>query len=257
MRRVTTAPARLTRGQRQVLARDGYLVLSGLLDDQHLAPIRKRLDELVSENVAGWDRDPPSQLVEAGVVHADLDPHDPLFRACSEHRMLADAASAALGPARHPHDLTLRAPLAGFGHQGLHPDFEHRQPRGRWQSLSAMWCITAFTAAGGALRVIPGSHHRGADPTDILPFGSRMGPHPDEVILVAPAGSVILFTAADLWHSGTHNYTPQPRLAVTAGFRPGSPVTRSTVGRVRGGAWRAGRRPSSRVCVGPGRGDEH
>jgi hypothetical protein len=222
MRRVTTAPAGLTSDQREVLARDGYLLLTGLLDDQHLTPIRQQLAELVIQGLAGWDRDPPPQLVEAGVVHADLDPHDPLFRACSEHPILADAAFAALGPAWHLRELTLRAPLPGFGHQGLHSDFEHGKTRGRWQSLSAMWCVTPFTAAGGALRLIPGSHRRRADPTDILPFGSGMGPHPDEVILVAPAGSVILFNAADLWHSGTHNYTPQPRLALTAGFRPGN-----------------------------------
>jgi hypothetical protein len=43
-----------------------------------------------------------------------------------------------------------------------------------------------------------------------------MGPHPAEVKLVAPAGSIILFNGADLWHSGTFNYSPAPRLAVTA-----------------------------------------
>jgi ectoine hydroxylase-related dioxygenase (phytanoyl-CoA dioxygenase family) len=47
-----------------------------------------------------------------------------------------------------------------------------------------------------------------------------MGPYPDEVKIVAPAGSVILFNSADLWHSGTFNYSPAPRLAVTAGFGP-------------------------------------
>jgi ectoine hydroxylase-related dioxygenase (phytanoyl-CoA dioxygenase family) len=48
-----------------------------------------------------------------------------------------------------------------------------------------------------------------------------MGPHPAEVKIVVPAGSVILFNAADLWHSGTFNYSPAPRLAVTANFNPG------------------------------------
>jgi hypothetical protein len=62
-------------------------------------------------------------------------------------------------------------------------------------------------------------------PIDMLAFGSGMGPHPDEVKIVAPAGSVITFNSADLWHSGTFNYSPAPRLAVTAGFSPGhSPI---------------------------------
>jgi ectoine hydroxylase-related dioxygenase (phytanoyl-CoA dioxygenase family) len=48
-----------------------------------------------------------------------------------------------------------------------------------------------------------------------------MGPHPDEVKIIAPAGSVILFNAADLWHSGTFNYTPAARLALTVHIDPG------------------------------------
>jgi ectoine hydroxylase-related dioxygenase (phytanoyl-CoA dioxygenase family) len=47
-----------------------------------------------------------------------------------------------------------------------------------------------------------------------------MAPHPDEVKILEPARSVIFFNAADLWHSGTLNYSAEPRLAVTAGFAP-------------------------------------
>jgi hypothetical protein len=39
-------------------------------------------------------------------------------------------------------------------------------------------------------------------------------------IAARPAGSLILFNAADIWHSGTFNYSPGPRLAVTANFDP-------------------------------------
>ncbi len=55
----------------------------------------------------------------------------------------------------------------------------------------------------------------------MLAFGSGMGPQPDEVKILAPASSVIMFNSASLWHSGTFNYSPAPRLAVTAGFSPG------------------------------------
>ena len=129
--------------------------------------------------------------------------------------------AAVFGPDWHLSALSLRAPLPGCGHQGLHPDFEQRRIRGPWQTLSAMWCITAFTPDNGPLRVIPGSHRVSQPPIDMLAFGSGMGPHPDEVKIVAPAGSVIMFNSADLWHSGTFNYSPKPRLAVTAGFAPG------------------------------------
>jgi ectoine hydroxylase-related dioxygenase (phytanoyl-CoA dioxygenase family) len=126
-----------------------------------------------------------------------------------------------LGPDWNLAALSLRAPLPGCGHQGLHPDFEQRRIQGPWQTLSAMWCITAFTPENGPLRVIPGSHRESQPPIDMSAFGAGMGPRSDEVKIVAPAGSVILFNSADLWHSGTFNYSPAPRLAVTAGFAPG------------------------------------
>jgi ectoine hydroxylase-related dioxygenase (phytanoyl-CoA dioxygenase family) len=90
-----------------------------------------------------------------------------------------------------------------------------------------MWCISAFTPDNGPLRVIPGSHRVDRNPVDTLPFGCEMGPHPAEVKFVAPAGSVILFNGADLWHFGTFNYSPVPRLAVTVTLLRGrAPVIR-------------------------------
>jgi ectoine hydroxylase-related dioxygenase (phytanoyl-CoA dioxygenase family) len=88
--------------------------------------------------------------------------------------------------------------------------------------LAAMWCVTPFTRDSGPLRVIPGSHRRSEPPIDMEHgYATGMGPHPDEVKIIAPAGSVILFNSADLWHSGTFNYTPAARLALTAHFAPG------------------------------------
>ena len=57
---------------------------------------------------------------------------------------------------------------------------------------------------------LPGCGHQADD----MEFPG-MGPHPDEVKLIAPAGSMILFNSASLWHSGTLNYSPGLRLAVT------------------------------------------
>lgn len=80
-----------------------------------------------------------------------------------------------------------------------------------------MWCISEFATDNGPLRVIPGSHRPGCEP-ELGLYTSGMGPHVDEVVLTAPAGSLILFNAADLWHSGTFNYSPLPRLAVTVRY---------------------------------------
>jgi ectoine hydroxylase-related dioxygenase (phytanoyl-CoA dioxygenase family) len=207
--------------QRRSLQHDGYVLVPSLLDETVIAEMASRLAELVRQTVTAWDADPAQDMAEPGVVRARLELADPGFTPCWEHPLLAEAATAVLGPDWHLAALSLRAPLPGCGHQGLHPDFEHRRTEGSWQTLSAMWCITAFTPDNGPLRVIPGSHRVAEPPTDMLAFGSGMGPHPDEVKIVAPAGSAIIFNSADLWHSGTLNYSPAPRLAVTARFDPG------------------------------------
>jgi Phytanoyl-CoA dioxygenase (PhyH) len=211
----------LTTTERASLKRDGYLLVPSLLDERALVQICHRLDELVSQAIAAWQAGRVQDIAERGVVHAQLDLTDADFAPCHENRLLADAATTVLDAGWHLAALNLRAPLPGGGHQALHPDFEQRRIGEPWQTLSAMWAITAFTAENGPLRVIPGSHRVSEPPIDMQAFGSGMGPHPDEVRITAPAGSVILFNSADLWHSATFNYSPQPRLAVTAGFAPG------------------------------------
>ena len=217
---MTDGHNRLTSAQRAALKRDGYLLVPSLLNEQVLARIRRRLDELVRQTIAAWQAGPIQDIAEPGVVRIRLDLADATFTSCHDHPLLADAATTVLGAGWHCAALNLRAPLPGCGHQGLHPDFERRRVGEPWQTLSAMWAITAFSAENGPLRVIPGSHRVSEPPIDMQAFGSGMGPHPEEVKIIAPAGSVILFNSADLWHSGTFNDSPEPRLAVTAGFAP-------------------------------------
>ncbi len=210
----------LTSRQRRYLQDRGYLVVRSLLDQTVLARIRDRLEELVRQAVAAWAEEPSLDTTE-GCVTVEFDVADPDIAPCHQHPLLADAATTVLGDAWCVSGLDLRAPIPGCGEQGLHPDFEERRPEGPWQVLAAMWCVTPFTRDNGPLRVIPGSHRRSEPPIDMQHgYATGMGPHPDEVKIIAPAGSVILFNSADLWHSGTFNYTPSARLALTAHFAP-------------------------------------
>ena len=211
---------RLTAREREALDRDGYLVVPALLDEPVLRPVRARLEDLVQQTIVAWDADPDAGIAAEWVVYVGLDRADPDFAPLHQHPLVADAAAAVLGPHTYLRGLGVRAPLPGCGHQGLHHDFEDHRTDGSWQSLSAMWCISAFTRDNGPLRVIPGSHLIGGSPVDALPLGCESGPHPDEVKIVAPAGSLVLFNAADIWHSGTFNYSPAARIAVTANFDP-------------------------------------
>lgn len=213
----------LTGRQRHSLADDGYLLLPSVLAVGTVDGLAGRLGQLVRATVDEWDATPDMKWEEGGVVRLRLDLADPAFSELVRHPVLVSAAEAVIGPGCQVDGLSLRAPIPGSGHQGLHPDFYpgHRTS-GPWQVLAAMWCITAFIADNGPLRVIPGSHRSIRDPNDDMKWHG-MGPHPDEVKLIAPAGSLILFNSASLWHSGTLNYSPEPRLAVTAYLSPPTP----------------------------------
>jgi hypothetical protein len=226
--------ARLTARQRRFLLDQGYLVLGPLLDRSALARITDRLQGLVQQTVAAW-ADEPSLDTHEGCVMANFDVADPDFAPCHQHPLLADAARVVLGDPWFVRELDLRAPIPGCGEQGLHTDFDEPVPGlPAWRTLSAMWCVTPFTRESGPLRVIPRSHRRSEPPIDTEHgYATGMGPHPDEVKITAPPGSVILFNASDLWHSGTFNYTPAARLALTAHFDPG---TRPVAGPRPGGA---------------------
>ncbi len=87
-----------------------------------------------------------------------------------------------------------------------------------------LWLIDDFTKANGATRVVPGSHRTGRLPEDDVADPSA--PHPDEVLLLGRAGTVVIFNT-HTWHGGTRNRTDQPRRAVHAYFcrRDGTPQT--------------------------------
>jgi hypothetical protein len=211
-------PRRLTSRQRRSLTADGYLLVRSLLDGADLARIAARMADHVRQTVATWAED-PSLDTHDGRVMTRFELDDPGLAPCSQHPLLADAAATVLADGWLLQALELRAPIPGCGQQGLHTDFDERGAGPTWQALSAMWCISEFTRDNGPLRVIPGSHLIGTEHG----YATGMGPHPGEVKIIAPAGSLVLFNAPDLWHSGTFNYSPTARLALTACFAPGAP----------------------------------
>lgn len=208
----------LTEAEQRLLAANGYLLIPSVLDSDAVDNLARHLRRMVRDM---WDnRDTRSEKwEEMGVARVPLDVHDPRYKELVEHPLLFGAAEAVVGPGCRVNGLSMRAPLPGFGQQGLHPDFAERQTSGPWQVLAAMWYVSEITQDNGPLRVIPGSHRSARDPNDDMEWIS-MGPHPNEVKLVGPAGSLILFNSASLWHSGTLNYSAEPRLAVTAYLGP-------------------------------------
>ncbi len=204
--------ASLDPGTREQLDRDGYAPLPGVLSAEHVEQVRIRLAELLA---AEGDQAGIEVHQEAGADRlADLVNKGPMFEPCfTDPRVLA-CINHVLGDFRLS-SLNSRAALPGQGHQVLHADFGGPVPPAGYQVCNSIWLLDDFTAENGATRVVPGSHRFGVSARDALPDPSAS--HPDEVQLIAPAGTVVIFNS-HLWHGGTRNRSDRPRRALHSYF---------------------------------------
>ena len=204
--------ATLDTGTRDHLDQYGYAVLPGVLSDEELAAIRARLAErlAVEGDQAGLE-----VHQEAGTNRlADLVNKGPMFRPCfTEPRVLA-CVGHVLGDFKLS-SLNFREALPGQGLQALHADYGGSAPASGFQVCNSIWLLDDFTADNGATRVVPGSHRAGRPAREALPDPAAA--HPDEVQLIAPAGTVVVFNS-HLWHGGTLNRSDRPRRALHSYF---------------------------------------
>lgn len=197
---------------RQRLDRDGYAPLPGILTEHQLTAMRTRLAELLA---AEGERAGLEVHQEAGTDRlADLVNKDPVFDACfTDPRLLACVAHV-LGEFKLS-SLNFRAALPGQGLQALHAEGGPVTDPGGYQVCNSIWLLDDFTADNGATRVVPGSHRSGRAPADAMP--DVRAAHPGQVLLLAPAGTVVVFNS-HLWHGGTVNRSPAPRRALHSYF---------------------------------------
>ena len=152
---------------------------------------------------------------EAGTDRlADLVNKDPVFEICFTQPAVLAAVAHVLGEFRLS-SLNSRAVRPGQGHQPLHADWGGPVPPPGYQVCNSIWLLDDFTSDNGATRVVPGSHRLTVSARDAMPDTSA--PHPDEVKLVAPAGTVVVFNS-HLWHGGTLNRTGSQRRATHSYF---------------------------------------
>jgi ectoine hydroxylase-related dioxygenase (phytanoyl-CoA dioxygenase family) len=193
------------------LDRDGYAPLPGVLSGEQLASLRARMAELTAAEGAEAGREVHQ---EAGTDRlADLVNKDPMFEiAFTEPRVLACVAHV-LGDFKLS-SLNSRTALPGQGLQALHAE-GGPVGLGPYQVCNSIWLLDDFTEDNGATRVVPGSHRLTVSVRDAMP--DTYAPHPDEVKLVAPAGTVVVFNS-HLWHGGTRNRTGSQRRAMHSYF---------------------------------------
>jgi ectoine hydroxylase-related dioxygenase (phytanoyl-CoA dioxygenase family) len=195
---------------RRVAALDdlGYVVFERLIDAERLEGLRRGLEAAPASGARGSDAMSGTRHYE-GLIAAD-----PVFELVYAHPVVLAAARHVLrGPLRVG-QCTGREPLPGFGQQGLHADAPSRS-LGRHALLTTIWMLDDFTPDNGATRVVPGTHRLPTGPPKRLADpGAR---HPEEVVVCAPAGSVLAFNGL-LWHSGTRNRSGRGRRAIQCLF---------------------------------------
>jgi ectoine hydroxylase-related dioxygenase (phytanoyl-CoA dioxygenase family) len=194
----------------QTLDRDGYVVLKNVIDEDLLSTLRAAFN-------AGCGSPGGSAVVkESGTRHAnDLANRDKAFEVVYTNPRLLAAVYHVLKVEFRVTQIGGRDPLPGYGQQGLHADWPGRSRGEPFRIVTAIWLLDDFTPENGATRVVPGTHHLlGSPPKSFADPASR---HPDQKIIVAKAGSVLVFNG-HLWHSGTTNKSSHSRRVVQCVF---------------------------------------
>ena len=205
----------LTEVERKFLDEQGYLVIRDVLSPDQVKAFSSRLDELVK--LEGEDAGKEVHQEEGTDRLANLIDKDPMFEVCITHPKLLAAIAHVINKDFKHSSLNSRASLPGAGHQRFHTDYDKLVKPGEWGRVAcnSIWLLDDFNKTNGATRVVPGSHWKEKTPRDEMEDTYAM--HPEQIQLIAPAGTVVVFNA-HLWHGGSKNQSSTSRHAMHCFF---------------------------------------
>lgn len=207
--------------EKKFLDEKGYLNLGKLMSDEYLEKVRNRIDELLDtegEQAGAELMDSPyiRHPKEAGADRlADLVNKGEEFDEFYTNPRVLAAVSRVLGQAFKLSSLNYRAAKPGTGEQKLHVDWHESVEPESYRVCNSIWLLDDFYPENGATRIVPGTHLTGELPQEVL--ADPLLPHPDQILIEAPAGSVCIFNS-HCWHGGTKNHTQLPRRAIHSYF---------------------------------------
>ena len=207
---MNTNPFSLVELEEQLLNTTGYVVLRDFASPERLDALRQRCEEIYAEqgdNAGAEYRQEPqtrrlANLVNCGELFEEL---------IAEPRILSLVR----------HVIGDECKLSSLNFRSANPHSDWVQPlhcdvgavpdeKGFWV-CNVIWLLDDFTLENGTTRMVPGSHHVGKLPQDVLADASA--PHPAEVLLVEKAGTVVVMNT-HMWHGATANRTAQQRRAL-------------------------------------------
>jgi len=202
----------MTPEQRQQLDEHGFVVLDDGMGASFLNELRERIWQLFSEE--GDRAGQEFKTEEHAHRLANLVDKGDVFRRAIALPEVLDGVRHVLGPEIKLSSLNARSadPRSDAG-QPLHVDMSAIADENGYWVCNTIWMLDDFTPENGATRMVPGSHKWGTRPQDVLE--DPLAPHPQEVLLTGKAGTIAVMNA-HMWHGGTANRSPAPRLAMHA-----------------------------------------
>lgn len=211
----------MTTEENENLERDGYLALGQLLSSSEVQAVNNRIAELISIEGANagselFDSKYIRHPKEAGADRlADLVNKGAIFDKFYSHPRVLAGINAVLGAQYKLSSLNYRAARPGQGLQKLHVDYKNTVPQGGYKVCNTIWLLDDFTENNGATRIVPGTHKSNMLPAAAMDDPQQ--PHPNEILIQAPAGSVFIFNS-HVWHGGTTNTTNKYRRSIHSYF---------------------------------------
>lgn len=211
----------LTVKEKKFLDEQGFLNLGKLMSDDYLEQVRNRIEDLLQsegERAGSELMDSPyiRHPKEAGADRlADLVNKGWVFDQFYTHPRVLAAVHQVIGQEFKLSSLNYRAAKPGTGEQKLHVDWHESVEPGSYRVCNSIWLLDDFSEENGATRIVPGTHLTGELPQNVL--ADPLDPHPDQVLIEAPAGSVVIFNS-HCWHGGTKNLTKSHRRAIHSYF---------------------------------------
>ncbi|MBM7565106.1 phytanoyl-CoA dioxygenase family protein [Paenibacillus sacheonensis] len=198
----------LSETEKRTLGEQGYIVFEELIGKEQLALLRDRYEDLMAKaagTIAHQRENGTRRLF-------DLENQGPEFDAVYTMPKVLAAVAHLIGREFRFVTLNGRDAVPGEGLQHLHADWPSG-PDGRQNAVTCLVMLDDFTPDNGATRVVPGTHRSGVNPAADWAADKARETHPDEVLVLAPAGSVAVM-ASHLWHGGTRNKTNGTRRAL-------------------------------------------
>ena len=199
--------------EKRQLDEQGYVIFPGVLTEEQLEEYRAIYEHLMEKE--GQNAGLEVHQEEGTRRLADLVNKSEAFDRVYTHPKVLAAVYHVLKREFKLSSLNARDAIPGQGNQWLHPDWGQRNLDEPFHVVNSIWLIDDFTPDNGATRIVPGTHKLAGSPKDYV--DDPGAPHPDQVLIVAPAGTVCVFNA-HTWHGGTQNRTNRTRRAMHCYF---------------------------------------